>query len=68
MEWNYEELHNISDSWIYNRYINIFSSPHRGHIGSGLNGPELKKLLKMNGVKGLSKMKKLDLVRAYIAL
>jgi hypothetical protein len=68
MEWNYEELHNISDSWTYDRYINIFSSPHRGEIASGLNSTQLKKLLKMNGVKGLSKMKRLDLVRAYIAL
>ena len=68
MEWNYEELHNISDSWAYDRYINIFSSPYSGEIASGLNSTQLKKLLKMNGVKGLSKMKKLDLVRAYLAL
>ena len=68
MEWNYEELYNIRDDWKYDRYINIFSSPYSGHISAGLNGTQFKRLLKMNGVKGISKMKKADLVRAYIAL
>jgi len=68
MEWNYQELYNIYDNWKYDRYINIFSSPYSGHISAGLNGTQFKRLLKMNGVKGLSKMKKADLVRAYLAL
>ena len=68
MEWNYEELHNIYDSWKYDRYFNIFSSPYSGEIASGLNSAQLKKLLKMNGVKGVSKMKRPELIRAYLAL
>ena len=68
MEWNYEELYNIRDNFFYDRYFNIFTSPHKGHVGAGLTMHEFRKLLKMNGVKGVSKMKKADLVRAYLAL
>ena len=72
MEWDYEELYNIQDDWEYNMYINIFSNrPIFIHDASGREGlktRQFRKLLKMNGVKGVSKMKKLDLVRAYIAL
>jgi hypothetical protein len=72
MEWNYEELYNIRDDWNYNRYINIFSSRmmfiHAGSGREGLKTRQFRKLLKMNGVKGVSKMKKHDLVRAYLAL
>ena len=68
MEWNYEELYNIRDNFFYDRYFNIFTSPHKGHVGAGLTMHEFRKLLKMNGVKGVSKMKKHDLVRAYLAL
>ena len=72
MEWNYEELYNIRDDWEYNRYINIFSNTRLfirdGSGKEGLKTRQFRKLLKMNGVKGVSKMKRLDLVRAYIAL
>ena len=72
MEWNYEELYNIQDDWEYNMYINIFSSRMMFiHAGSGIEGlktRQFRKLLKMNGVKGVSKMKRHELVRAYIAL
>lgn len=72
MEWNYEELYNIQDDWEYNMYINIFSTRrifiHDGSGREGLKTRQFRKLLKMNGVNGVSKMKKLDLVRAYIAL
>ena len=72
MEWNYEELYNIRDDWEYNRYINIFSSTvlfvQNGSGREGLKTRQFRKLLKMNGVKGVSKMKRPELVRAYLAL
>ena len=72
MEWNYEELYNIQDDWDYNRYINIFSSRmmfiHAGSGREGLKTRQFRKLLKMNGVKGVSKMKRPELIRAYLAL
>jgi len=72
MEWNYEELHNIRDDWEYSRYINIFSSRmmfiRAGSGREGLKTRQFRKLLKINGVKGVSKMNRHELVRAYIAL
>jgi len=67
MEWNYEDLRAIRGSW-EDHYINIFSSPHRGYVTSGLNAYQLRKLLKMNGVKGYSKMKKKELIQAYMKI
>ena len=72
MEWNYEELYNIRHDWDYDMYINIFSNRrmliHDGLVKEGLKTRQFRKLLKMNGVKGVSKMKRHELVRAYLAL
>ena len=72
MEWNYEELYNIRNDWEYDMYINIFSSRmmfiHAGSGREGLKTRQFRKLLKMNGVKGVSKMNRAEMIRAYIAL
>ena len=68
MEWDYKELHR----WVGMDppFINIFNSPsfHQGWGWEGLPLPQFRKLLNINGVSGTEKMKKKELIHAYITL
>ena len=68
MNWDYRRINGRQNYFGTHKFVNIFQKPGVSNRHPGLTVSQWKKLLKMNGVKGYSKMSRIELIQAYIKL
>ena len=68
MNWDYNLINDRQYYFGTHKFVNMFQKPGVSNRHPGLTVSQWKKLLKMNGVKGYSKMSRIELIQAYIKL
>ena len=68
MNWDYNLINGRQNYFGTHKFVNMFQKPGVSNRHPGLTVSQWKKLLKMNGVKGYSKMSRIELIQAYIKL
>ncbi len=68
MIWDYNLINGRQPYFGTHKFVNMFQKPGVLCWYPGLTVSQWKQLLKMNGVKGYSKMSRIELIQAYIKI